>query len=460
MPLQTLVGKAAALASGRVTSCELIEASLAAATDPSGEGTRTFIKLYATSALTAAEFFDRRRRLGISGGPLMGLPISIKDLFDVSGETTTAGSTVLEKAPPAPRDALVVKRLREADAVLMGRTNMTEFAFSGVGLNPHYGTPRNPYDRVSSRIPGGSSSGAAVSVSDGMAAAAIGTDTGGSVRIPAALCGLTGYKPTAYRVPLDGVYQLSSSLDSVGSIAPTVACCTLIDAVLSGENSAQLGGCSVVGIRFGVLQGYVLDDLDEHVARCFSHALRILSEAGAEIKEVHFNALDEIPETNAEGGFAAAESYKQHRQLIDHHGKHYDPRVLSRILRGKEISEPAYQQLIRARCGIISEAEDTFADCDAWLLPTVPRIAPLIAQLESSATAYFDANAALLRNPSIINFLNGCALSIPCHNRGDAPVGLMIASLGGSDQKLLNIGAAVEATLARAGIATYGHTAG
>jgi aspartyl-tRNA(Asn)/glutamyl-tRNA(Gln) amidotransferase subunit A len=451
-PLKTLAAKQASLASGTATSRELVEASLAAATDPSGEGARTFRRIYVGLAGQAADAIDKQHQYGISARPLLGIPISVKDLFDVAGEPTPAGSTVLADAPPARKDAEAIRRLRVAGAVLVGRTNMTEFAFSGLGINPHYGTPRNPYDRANGRIPGGSSSGAAVSVIDGMAAAAVGSDTGGSLRIPAALCGLTGFKPTAHRVPLDGVMPLSASLDSVGSIAPTVSCCALMDAVLSDNTSERLIGYDLAGLRFGILQGHVLDGLDTHVAHRFQAALSILSQAGICLKDIHFNALAEIPECNAKGGFAAFESYAWHRELIERRGERYDPRVLSRILRGKEMSPGDYRQLGRVRRRILSDAERAFEDSDVWLLPTVPVVAPLISELASDKS-YFEANATMLRNPSIFNFLDGCALSIPCHLPGEAPVGLMIGAPGNQDQKVLGIGLAIETALAKAGCA-------
>jgi aspartyl-tRNA(Asn)/glutamyl-tRNA(Gln) amidotransferase subunit A len=332
---------------------------------------------------------------------------------------------------------------------------MTEFAFSGLGINPHYGTPRNPYDRTNGRIPGGSSSGAAISVTDGMAAAAIGTDTGGSLRIPAALCGLTALKPTARRVPLDGVLPLSPSLDSVGSIAPTVACCARMDAVLSGDAPTSLDNCDIVGLRVGILQGYVLDGLHADVARRFAAVLSILSNARASLKDIHFSALAQIPEWNAKGGLAAYEAYNWHRRLIQQRGELYDPRVLVRILRGREISLADSLDLMKTRRRIIAESELAFADSDVWLMPTVPRVAPLIAPLVSNDALYVDANAAMLRNTSIFNFLDGCALSIPCHLPGEAPVGVMLAAPGGQDQRLLQIGFAIETALAAAGCAIH-----
>jgi aspartyl-tRNA(Asn)/glutamyl-tRNA(Gln) amidotransferase subunit A len=441
------------LRTGETSSRELVEACFAAAIDPSGQGSRTFTRIDADSALQSADITDKQRRAGAPQGLLSGLPISVKDLFDVAGEPTPAGSIVLADAPPAPKDAVAIGRLRDAGAVLVGRTNMSEFAYSGLGVNPHYGTPRNPFDRINGRTPGGSSSGAAVSVTDGMAAAGIGTDTGGSLRIPAALCGLTAFKPTARRVPREGVVPLSISIDSVGPIAPTVACCARIDAVLSGGPYEPSLPVDVTKLRLGLLQGYVLEELDADVARRFESAVSILSSAGANLKEVHFSALDEIPACYANGGILAFEAYAWHRQLMAAHSELYDPRVLVRILRGKEISQAQYLELMNARRRITSEAERVFVDADVWLLPTVPRIAPLISSVVSDDAAYFQANASMLRNTSVVNFIDGCALSIPCHLPGEAPVGLMIAAPAGQDHRLLQIGAAIEAVLASAGCA-------
>jgi aspartyl-tRNA(Asn)/glutamyl-tRNA(Gln) amidotransferase subunit A len=441
------------LRNGDSRSRDLLEHCLAAIADPTGEGSRAFLKTYATSAALEAKAADEAFESGRPAGTLAGLPISIKDLFDVCGETTLAASVVLSDAPPAARDSEVVSRLRHAGAVLVGRTNMTEFAYSGVGLNPHYGTPRNAYDRSAGRVPGGSSSGAAVSVTDGMALAAVGSDTGGSIRIPAALCGLTGFKPTARRVPLSGVLPLSPTLDSVGVIAPTVACCARVDSVLAATAPPDLTNVPLAGLRLGMLQGYVLEGLDKPVADAYARALSVLEKAGVELVPIHMHALSEIPECNRAGGFAAAESYAWHRELLTEHSNRYDPRVLSRIQRGKDLSADDIGALHQARQRIIAEAEKHFADCATWIMPTVPRIAPLISALELEDAAFFEANAALLRNPSVFNFLDGCSLSLPCHLPGDAPVGLMLAAAGGDDMRLLRTGYAVEFILRRAGIA-------
>ena len=250
------------LAAGRTTAVALAEAALARARDPAGEGARVFTALGTERALAAARASDLLRAAGVVRSPLEGIPVSIKDLFDVAGEVTTAGSAVLRGAAPAARNAPVVERLIAAGAVIVGRTNMTEFAFSGLGLNPHHGTPANPWDRATRRIPGGSSSGAAVSVTDGMAAVAIGSDTGGSVRIPAALCGLAGFKPTQRRVPTEGALPLSTSLDSIGPLAASVRCCALTDAILAGQPPVPPPARALRDARLAVPETVVLDGLE------------------------------------------------------------------------------------------------------------------------------------------------------------------------------------------------------
>ncbi len=330
----------------------------------------------------------------------------------------------------------------------MGRTGMTEFAYSGLGLNPHYGTPANPYDRATGRIPGGSSSGAAVSVSDGMAAAAVGSDTGGSVRIPAALCGLTGFKPTARRIPADGMLPLSPSLDSIGPIAQTVDCCARVDTVLAGDAFQPLDVRSISSLRFGVLQGYVLDGLDAVVSHSFERAIKLLRAAGARLESLHFVELERVPAANQ---FASAEAYTWHRRLLACDGDHYDPHVSFRIQQGSTLLAADYLEMMRDRREIIRAAETAFSGFDALLLPTTAWIAPKLHTLEADDTAYFEANGAMLRNPSLFNYLDACALSVPSHAAGEPPTGLMIAGLGGCDRAVLSVGRAVEQLLASLG---------
>jgi aspartyl-tRNA(Asn)/glutamyl-tRNA(Gln) amidotransferase subunit A len=440
--MRTLAELKAELAGGG-SSRGLVEQCLARIADRSGEGERVFLKVHGADALAAADFYDRLRARDAAPSPFAGIPVAIKDLFDLAGDVTTAGSRALKDAEPAARDAPSVARLRAAGFIPIGRTNMTEFAFSGLGINPHYGTPLNPYDRRAGRIPGGSSSGAAVSVTDAMAFGALGTDTGGSCRIPAALCGIVGFKPTARRVPTAGAFPLSTSLDSIGPLAATVACCAVLDAVLAGEPAAELAPFPLAGLRMAVPQTIVLDGLEPGVARAFEAALDALRKVGARIADIPLRELSELPQINAKGGFAAAESYAIHRALIAKAEKTYDPQVLTRILRGQEQSAADYIDLVAARADFIRRVAAVTAPYDALLMPTTPLMAPRLADLAAD-DSYRKVNFLMLRNPAIVNFLDRCSISLPCQRAGDAPVGLMLVGEHGADRRLLAIAAAIE----------------
>jgi aspartyl-tRNA(Asn)/glutamyl-tRNA(Gln) amidotransferase subunit A len=442
----TVLGLAADLAAGRTSSRDLVEEALARIADPAGEGARTFVKVYTDSARAAADAQDRLRRAGYVASPLAGLPVSIKDLFDVAGEQSLAGSKALDDQPPASRDCPVVARLRAGGAVLIGRTNMTEFAFSGVGINPHYGTPGNPHDRA--LIPGGSSSGAAVSVGDGQAVVAIGTDTGGSVRLPAALCGLAGFKPTQYRISRDGVVPLSTTLDSIGPLANSVACCAIADAVMAGEEPAAPEPVPAEAMRLAVPQSFVFDDLTPDVASAFAAACTALSRAGARVVDLKLPEFDKVPAANAAGGFAPIEAYAWHKKLIERRGREYDQRVRARIERAAGMSAVDYIELCAARRDLIARVAARTAGFDALLMPTVTMSAPPIAAFEKDDD-YRHLNAALLRNTSVINFLDGCAATIPIQPPGAAPVGLMIVGGHGTDRHLLALARGIEAALGR-----------
>jgi len=435
------------LAAGRTTSLALTQAALDRASDPTGEGARVYTQIYAESARAAAQASDLLRTGGLARSPIDGLPISIKDLFDVAGQTTLAGSIARRGEPVAKQTALVIQRLQAAGAVVLGRTNMTEFAYSGLGINPHYGTPQNPWDRATGRIPGGSSSGAAVSVTDGMAAAAIGSDTGGSVRIPAALCGLTGFKPTARRIPLAGTLPLAPQMDSIGPLANSVACCALLDAIMAGDEPVVPAPASLRGARLALPTTVVLDGMDASVSQALEHALGKLRAAGASITELAMPELAELASINAKGGFTAAQAWAWHRDLLARRREAYDPRVASRIVRGQTMTAADFIELLAARQRWIAAVEHRIAGYDALVMPTVPVIAPAIADLAADEDLYFQLNALLLRNPTFINFLDGCALSLPCHRAGDAPVGLMVAGAGGRDAHILALGLSIEQAL-------------
>ncbi|HEY1724031.1 MAG TPA: amidase [Steroidobacteraceae bacterium] len=443
----TLAALAADLAGGRRSSRSLVEDCLDRIDDPRGEGARTFLQVDREAARAAADEVDRQRKLGTAVPAHAGIPISVKDLFDIAGQVTRAGSTVLAGQPPARVDAACVARLRRAGFILIGRTNMTEFAFSGLGLNPHYGTPLNPWRRGEQHIPGGSSSGAAISVTDGMAHGALGTDTGGSCRIPAAFTGLVGYKPTASRVPRSGAVPLSTTLDSFGPIARSVDCCARLDAVLAGEPASERPQTGVSGRRFAVPGTVVLDGLDAEVSGAFQQALARLSAAGAQLEQIDVPEFAQIAPMSARGTISNYECYAWHRQLIAQHAAQYDPRVLVRIRKGAAQTADDYAALLAARSSFIAAVEARLLPFDAWLMPTVPIVPPRMSELLAD-DAYARINGLVLRNPSIVNLLDGCAISIPVHRPGAAPVGLTLACPGGHDAHLFRCAAAAEAVLA------------
>ena len=434
------------LAEGRTTSRHLVEEALERIADAGAEGACVFTQVDADAARLMADASDAMRYHGVVRSPIEGLPVSVKDLFDVAGQVTRAGSVLLNDAAPATQDAAAVARLRAAGAIIVGRTNMVEFAFGGVGLNPHTGTPRNPWDRHTGRVPGGSSSGAAVAQAGGMGVMSLGSDTRGSVRIPAALCGVVGFKPTARRVPTDGAFPLSWTLDSVGPLANSVNCCATYDAILAGGQSSPLVQMEARGLRLLVPQGGLMDGLDDDVARAFGNALSALSRAGACVTTAPVPPLAAHASYFEGGGIAGVEAYVVHRQNLDRLDR-YDPRVGQRIALGANITAADHIELLRLRASAIAQFAATAAPFDAVVLPTVACIAPTIEEAGRSDDDYVRWNLRLLRNAGVINFLDGCALTIPCHERGAAPVGFMVCGPTGADRHVLAVGAAIERAL-------------
>ena len=447
--MKPLLELASDLAAGRATSRGLVEDALARIEDPAGEGGHAFVKVHRETALAAAEASDALRAAGVVPSPIAGLPISLKDLFDEAGHVTRAASMTTEDDPPAATDSVVAARLRAAGAVIVGRTNLTEFAYSGIGINPHFGTPKNPWDRETGRIPGGSSSGAAVSVADGMAAAGIGTDTGGSVRIPAALCGITGLKTTTKRISLDGCFPLSHTLDSAGPLAPSVTCCAILDQIMRGVSVEPPSALPIAGLRFAVTKTVVMDGADDHVTACFDAALKTLRDAGAVITEFPFTELGEIADASPHGGILGAEAWANHRRTLEAKGNMVDPRVRVRIERGQNLAAADYIDIHNARADIIARANAATAPFDAVLMPTVAIVAPKIDDIVASDDLYGELNPFILRNTTLGNFLDRCGLSIPMHRDGDAPAGLMVMGETGGDDRLIRVGLAVEKALGR-----------
>ena len=442
----TLAALADDLEAGRTSGRRLVEECIARIADPAGEGRRAFIHVDRDAALEAADAMDRLRKARAAPSRFAGIPVSIKDLFDIKGQVTRAGSRALEDSAPATADAPAVARLRRAGFIVIGRTNMTEFAYSGIGINPHYGTPKSAWQRNVGHVPGGSSSGAAVSIADRMAYGALGTDTGGSCRIPAAYNGIVGYKPTQRRVPLDGGVPLSFTLDSFGPLANSVQCCATLDAVLADEPLPTIVPRPVKGLRLAVPMTVALDDLDEAVAKTFERALATLSRAGALIEHIEVPEFLDVGVMNAKGGFAAAESYAWHRYLLTSKGDVYDPRVSMRILRGEHISSADYIDLLNARRSLIVRANVRLAPYDALVMPTTANTPPRIADLADDK-AFTTQNLRSLRNCTLINMIDGCSISLPAHREGEVPVGLMLASSGGSDRHIFELAAGMEGAI-------------
>ncbi len=434
----------ARLASREITREALVEQALEGASSHAAKS--VFTKLYPEAALAAARAADAAQSAGVAQTALAGLPFTIKDLYGVAGETTMAGSIVCKGEPEQAADATVVARIRASGAAIIGKTNMTEFAFSGVGINPHYGTPVNPTDPLVARIPGGSSSGAAVSVALGLAVAGLGSDTGGSIRVPAAVNGLVGFKSTQNRVPLTGALELSRTLDTVCAMTRSVQDCITVDAILSGA-MLPVRHRPLAGMRFAIPQTVVLDGMEPAVATAFARSVATLSAAGALIVEIKLAEFAEMPQRNAPGGLSPIEAFAEHHERIARAKELFDPRVSQRILLGAPVTAQQYIGLLDGRRDWISRVEQAIEGFDAVLCPTIPIIAPEIAPLIASDEAFFKANGLLLRNTFLFNFLDACSFSLPCHQAGELPVGLMLSSVSGDDAHLAAVALAVEAAL-------------
>lgn len=445
-PAPDLSAAAQAVADGRIRAAALLEQALAAADAPAAR--HAYIRRFDDMARAAAAAVDAQRAAGAPVPPLAGLAVSVKDLFDVAGAPTTAASRSLADAAPAPADCPAVARLRAAGAAISGHSNLTEFAFSGIGINPHHGTPANAATAAldpTPRIPGGSSSGAAVTVASGAAWAALGSDTRGSIRVPAALHGLVGFKNTAALTPTEGCLPLSFTLDTACAITHSVRDAVRLHAIL-GARTPRLRGRPAAALQLAVPEGEWLDDLDADVAHAFERALQALRRAGARITELR------LPEGEApalaSGRLGAAEAWAWHRGRLGARAADYDPRVLARVRMGRDLDAAGYIDLLQARRAWIARFEALARPFDAFVLPTVPVVAPPLAPLLADDDAFFAANALLLRNPSLVNWLDGCALSLPMQAAGEWPSGLMLFGPALADDTVLDAALAVEAALA------------
>ena len=421
-----------------------LEQALSNIADPKGEGSRACLTLYKESARAAADAADKRARDGISLGPLDGKVITIKDLFDVAGEVTRAGSKILaDEEKPAAADAPVIARLRRAGAVIVAKTNMVEFAFSAIGTNPHYGTPGNPADRA--RVPGGSTSGGAVAVADGMCELTIGSDTGGSTRIPAALCGITGFKPSKQRVPTEGAFPLSFTLDSIGPMAGNVKDCADADAVMAGEEADPLAPAPLGAIRLGVAQGLPLDSLDRVMGGRFSSAISAFGKAGLVLHDEKIPLIDEMAALVATGWLPPPEGLSVHQDRLKRRPQDFDPNIRVRLERAAQMPAAHYIATLQQRARLIRAMHAQLADLDGLLMPTTPIVAPTIAEV-SDAAVFTQKNMQLLRNTAIANCFDLCSITLPIPGNG-LPAGMMIVSRNGDDRKLLRVASTLESIL-------------
>ena len=447
--MKTLFDLAQKLDRKKISSHQLVEHCLSNIEDEDGEGRNTFIGVYRERALAEAVAADVARREGRHTSPFAGIPISIKDLFDVAGIVTTAGSHVLDDQPAATHDAVIVQRLRSAGFIIIGKTNMTEFAYSGLGINAHYGTPASPFDRRTRRIPGGSTSGGAVSVSDDMAAATIGTDTGGSTRIPAALCGIVGFKPTAERVPQDGCIPLSPSLDSIGPMANTVTCCAILDAVMAGTNDIELSAYPQVGIRLGVLDGFAMEGLDPEVLSAYESVLDRLGKRGVLTKTINLPELENYNAHINKACLVGGEALAWHRKHLQIRYDHYDPWVRDRIEASQSFSAADYVEIVARRKAVQLATQKRCEGLDAVVLPTVPLIPAPIAELSQDPELSKTVNVMNLRNTSVANTLNAPAITVPCNAPESPPVGFMLMGQPHEDRKLLSVALSLEPIIRR-----------
>lgn len=444
----SIAGLSALIQSGRVdpvTVAEQVLDDVEKHSDPA-----IFTALTRERALAEARASSARIRAGRSLGLLDGIPVAWKDLFDMRGMVTAAGSQLLlETQAPADRDADLVTRLSQAGMIATGRVNMSEFAFSGLGLNPHFGTPRNACGMDVPRIPGGSSSGSAVAVAAGLVPVSIGSDTGGSIRIPAAFNGIVGYKATRGRYPGSGVFPLAGSLDSFGPLCHTVQDAVWVDAAMRGSVAPGVQYATLAGQEFVIPSNVVFDDVEPGVKEAFEAAISRLKAAGATVERAEIPAFSEVLDLmSSHGALVTAEAYWLHRARVNGpDAGRIDPRVVARARLGASIALTDYLDLVAARSRLIGDVRALIGD-RLIAFPTVAHVAPPVAPLERDDSLFARINAKTLRNTMLGNFLDWCGISIPC-GAGDAgmPVGFLISGLPGRDEQLLSVALTAESVI-------------
>jgi aspartyl-tRNA(Asn)/glutamyl-tRNA(Gln) amidotransferase subunit A len=410
----------------------------------------TFILVTRERALKEAAASRTRHREGRAAGPLDGVPIAWKDLVDMAGERTTAGSALYADSPPKETDAPIVTNLAAAGMVALGKTNLSEFAFSALGLNPHFGTPRNPRDPTTPRVSGGSSSGAAVAVAGGLSPCAIGSDTGGSIRAPASFCGIVGFKTSEGRIDKQGVFPLSRTLDTIGPMAHTVEDCVMIDMALRGQSSTSVRPINLSGVEFVVPDDTGIDDAQAAVAANLQSAVKRLEAAGAKVRTKPIRSIGAMRALSAQfGSMVAIEAYAEHRAVFNSaDAKRMDRRVLARALGGR-VSERDAVNLQRGREELIAALVDELKGA-VLVLPATPMTAPAIGPLERDDELFRVTNLRAIHYTFLGNLFRMCGLALPSGtDAAGLPTGVQFLSPSGDDERLLSIGLSMEKALSR-----------
>jgi aspartyl-tRNA(Asn)/glutamyl-tRNA(Gln) amidotransferase subunit A len=410
----------------------------------------SFIVVTRKRALEEAEASRKRHREGRAAGPLDGAPIAWKDLVDMAGERTTAGSALYAESPAKEKDAPIVTNLAAAGMVALGKTNLSEFAFSALGLNPHFGTPRNPRDLATPRVAGGSSSGAAVAVAGGLAPCSIGSDTGGSIRAPASFCGIVGFKTSEGRIDKQGVFPLSRTLDTIGPLAHTVEDCVLIDMALRGQSSTSVRPINLSGVEFVVPDGTGLDDAEPAVASNLDEVMKRLAAAGAKVKSKAIRSITAMRSLSAQfGSMVAIEAYAEHRAILESpDARRMDQRVVRRAMGGR-VSERDATNFQRGREELIAALTDELKGA-LLVLPSTPMTAPAIGPLERDDELFRVTNLRAIHYTFLGNLFRMCGLALPSGTDAKGlPTGVQFLAPSGEDERLLSIGLSLESALSR-----------
>lgn len=442
---RTATGIALAYRSGEADPVEVTQCLLSRIEKSMDD--RVFLEVVPERALAEAKTAAARYKAGRPLSPLDGVPVAWKDLYHVAGTRTTAGSILLKESAPQTADMPCVANAVAAGTVTMGKLNMTEFAYSGLGLNPHFGTAFNPNDRETPRSPGGSSSGSGAAVASRLVPIAIGSDTGGSVRVPASYNGTVGFKTSTGRIDKTGIVPLAATYDTIGPLARSVEDCILADMVMRGAAMSPVRRADLSELKLFVPTNIVLNDAEPAVMENFERSLRALEARGVRIARGRFELLDVVSKLTADHGtIIAAESYAEYHEIADgEDGKRIDRRVLARMLMGKAMSARSLLEIQRTRAKVVPQVSAAL-DGALLVMPTTVITAPPIAPLEAGDDVFFRINTLTLRNTALTNVLDMCGVAMPNgRDEKGLPTSFLVSAPWDEDERLLGAALAMEA---------------